>query len=562
MHEPAGYPRGQRPRHRDGGRLGGPARRVLPRRSARGDPVAEVRRCIAAGARGIKLHPRAENGSTIDEPVLREIVAEPTRRGCRSSIHAGRGIPALGRARARVRRRAIRTRASSSRTRGVSISRGSGSGSPSTRTSSSTRRGSARPDLLMLFSHVPPGQLLYATDIPFGTPQQTVSVVFRCALQAGLRPEALASVAGGQIERIVAREEDARTSVRRVGDGRIRRDPLLARVEYFVTGAFATALAGGDDAEFIDLARLACLVGDNAPQAAGCAEAIRELLALALTIPMGESLTDRFAHIHLLVVRRGDRRNPGRSGRFLRRRALASGAPVTVSDSCRPPSSRSQARSPATTRSAPRPARSPTCAATGRRSSTRPSARRPSPSSWPRCRPTSCPTSCTSWRVRPRCRFTSSACTRRRRGAACARSSSSRCCWRSCAASTPSSSTPTRSTTPRGTRRSARRSCSRTWTPASAAGARSPSSSRTSRRCRRPASASTSRTPRRSTDRSARAERLLDCFGARLRHVHVSSLDEDCHHVPLTAGDEARYATLLRRCRDVPWILEAPLREL
>lgn len=57
-------------------------------------------------------------------------------------------------------------------------------------------------------------------------------------------------------------------------------------------------------------------------------------------------------------------------------------------------------------------------------------------------------------------------------------------------------------------------------------------------------------------------ERLLDCFGARLRHVHVSSLDEDCHHVPLTAGDEARFAALLRRCRDVPWILEAPLREL
>jgi hypothetical protein len=55
--------------------------------------------------------------------------------------------------------------------------------------------------------------------------------------------------------------------------------------------------------------------------------------------------------------------------------------------------------------------------------------------------------------------------------------------------------------------------------------------------------------------------RLLDRFGARLRHVHVSSLDEDCHHVALTADDEQRFAPLLRRCRDVPWILEAPLRE-
>jgi hypothetical protein len=57
-------------------------------------------------------------------------------------------------------------------------------------------------------------------------------------------------------------------------------------------------------------------------------------------------------------------------------------------------------------------------------------------------------------------------------------------------------------------------------------------------------------------------ERLLDRFGARLRHVHVSSLDEDCHHVALSAGDEERFGALLRRCRDVPWILEAPLREL
>lgn len=55
-------------------------------------------------------------------------------------------------------------------------------------------------------------------------------------------------------------------------------------------------------------------------------------------------------------------------------------------------------------------------------------------------------------------------------------------------------------------------------------------------------------------------DRILDRFGARLRHLHVSSLDPDCHHVPLTADDEQRLTGLLARCRDVPWILEAPLR--
>ncbi|MEV4418480.1 hypothetical protein AB0L40_00725 [Patulibacter sp. NPDC049589] len=57
----------------------------------------------------------------------------------------------------------------------------------------------------------------------------------------------------------------------------------------------------------------------------------------------------------------------------------------------------------------------------------------------------------------------------------------------------------------------------------------------------------------------ALAHELLDAFGDRLRHVHVSSVDEGCHHVPLTAEDEAAFGPILARCRDVPWILEADL---
>lgn len=51
---------------------------------------------------------------------------------------------------------------------------------------------------------------------------------------------------------------------------------------------------------------------------------------------------------------------------------------------------------------------------------------------------------------------------------------------------------------------------------------------------------------------------ILDAYATRLRHVHVSSLDDEDHHIPLTSEDEALYPPLLRRCRDVPWILEAP----
>jgi len=57
----------------------------------------------------------------------------------------------------------------------------------------------------------------------------------------------------------------------------------------------------------------------------------------------------------------------------------------------------------------------------------------------------------------------------------------------------------------------------------------------------------------------AEGERLLDAHAGRLRHLHVSSLDAECRHLPLSEEHEARFAPLLRRCPDVPWILEAPL---
>lgn len=57
----------------------------------------------------------------------------------------------------------------------------------------------------------------------------------------------------------------------------------------------------------------------------------------------------------------------------------------------------------------------------------------------------------------------------------------------------------------------------------------------------------------------ALAHDLLDRFAGRLRHLHVSSLDADGHHVPLTEDDLEAFRPVLDRCRDVPWILEAPL---
>ncbi len=50
---------------------------------------------------------------------------------------------------------------------------------------------------------------------------------------------------------------------------------------------------------------------------------------------------------------------------------------------------------------------------------------------------------------------------------------------------------------------------------------------------------------------------LLQRFASRLSHVHISSLDEDRHHITLTDEDQLLFRPFLDRCRDVPWILEA-----
>jgi hypothetical protein len=52
------------------------------------------------------------------------------------------------------------------------------------------------------------------------------------------------------------------------------------------------------------------------------------------------------------------------------------------------------------------------------------------------------------------------------------------------------------------------------------------------------------------------ASDLLDHFGARLRQVHLSSI-QNGRHVPVLPEHEVLFEPILDRCRDVPWILEA-----
>jgi predicted TIM-barrel fold metal-dependent hydrolase len=58
------------------------------------DPIAEARRCLALGARGIKLHPRAQRFG-FEEASLRPVFELAAEHGVPILIHAGRGLPPI-----------------------------------------------------------------------------------------------------------------------------------------------------------------------------------------------------------------------------------------------------------------------------------------------------------------------------------------------------------------------------------------------------------------------------------------------------------------------------------
>ena len=58
------------------------------------DPLDEAERCLAAGARGIKLHPRAQ-GLRVRRSGDGRVFALAEEAGVPILIHAGRGLPPL-----------------------------------------------------------------------------------------------------------------------------------------------------------------------------------------------------------------------------------------------------------------------------------------------------------------------------------------------------------------------------------------------------------------------------------------------------------------------------------
>ncbi len=221
--------------------------------------VAEATRALDAGARGIKLHPRAED-FTLAEPAVGELFALADERRLPILIHAGRGIPALGRHSVELAERHPNAR--------VILAHAAVSDlawlwreipeHPNLFIDTSWWNPG---DMITLFSLVAPGQILWASDSPYGQPLSSAVMHLRYAVEAGLGADAIRSIAGAQIERILDGHEPLTPPGPSADSPRL--DPLLERIVSHLTTAVGVAISGEDPAEQLALATLACAVGEE-----------------------------------------------------------------------------------------------------------------------------------------------------------------------------------------------------------------------------------------------------------------------------------------------------------
>ncbi|MGI8802210.1 MAG: amidohydrolase family protein [Solirubrobacteraceae bacterium] len=240
LHDPERRPAYRRPNDRvlawareSGGRLIGYCR-LDPAE----EPVAEAERCLALGARGIKLHPRAQ-AFAFGEPAAEAIFAVARDAGVPILIHAGTGMDTMAPLAALALRYpdvGLVLAHAGIADQGLLASRLAGH----PRVVYDTACFSAT-DVVQLFARVPAERIVFASDVPYGRPAGGLYLALRAAAYAGLDAGERARVAGGTMAalldgRPLAPARPPRLASTRAVDGR------LLRISVYLLAAFAAAI--------------------------------------------------------------------------------------------------------------------------------------------------------------------------------------------------------------------------------------------------------------------------------------------------------------------------------
>jgi predicted TIM-barrel fold metal-dependent hydrolase len=168
------------------------------------DPIEEAVRCLDRGARGIKLHPRAQ-GFLLNDERLAPVFALAAERRVPILIHGGRGLPPIADHLSRL--------VDSYPEAQLIIAHGGIADLAALSEAFSGRSGVffdtsvwSPIDLLDTLQRVSPEQVLYASDYPYGQQPSSLFITLRTARLAGLTEEQILDLLGRSAARIAAGE--------------------------------------------------------------------------------------------------------------------------------------------------------------------------------------------------------------------------------------------------------------------------------------------------------------------------------------------------------------------
>jgi uncharacterized protein len=197
-------------------------------------PVEEAERCLDRGARGIKLHPRAQR-FLLDDERLAPIFALAAERRVPILIHGGRGLPPIAADLARLVEAfpdaPLIVAHAGIADLGALMTAFAGKPGVFFDTSAWSPV-----DLLDFFRHVSPEQVLFASDYPYGQQPASLLIALRTARHAGLGEGQIRALLAANAVRI-ARGEPPLEPTPAKGSETFTQPMVLARIHQYLSMA-------------------------------------------------------------------------------------------------------------------------------------------------------------------------------------------------------------------------------------------------------------------------------------------------------------------------------------
>ena len=239
-------------------------------------PIVEAERCLDAGARGIKLHPRAQRFLLNDER-LAPVFALAAERRVPILIHGGRGLPPIADHLARLVDRYPEAQLIIAHAGIADLSELAGHFGGKAGVFFDTSVWSPI-DLLSLFHLVAPEQVVYASDFPYGQQPSSLLIALRTAVLAGFSEDDVRGMLYGNAARIADGEAPLEPSPPR-GGGTFSQPMAFARIHQYLS--MATPLLWTRQPDTIGVLGLALNACADRDGHADERERIRELLEAA-----------------------------------------------------------------------------------------------------------------------------------------------------------------------------------------------------------------------------------------------------------------------------------------